>query len=63
MPHRLQPIPHYIDLDGTMASHYIRPEGQLGAKTVIGLDREEDSCYDINYHSFDQFNDCAMRIL
>ena len=27
---------------------------------MIGLDREEeDFCCDINYHSFDQFDDCA----
>ena len=43
MLHRLQPIPHYTDVEGTTSHSYLKFLGEFQENGVIALNREEDA--------------------
>lgn len=58
MPHRLQPVPHYTDVEGTSSLNYLKQLGAFRDKVVIELDQENDACCEEVARPYSQFGEC-----
>lgn len=60
IPHRFQPIPHYIDLVGFgPRENYLQPLGVFKDKPVIKIRSDIDSCCDEGAHPVTEFPYCG----